>query len=205
MFCHQSSLELLEKIYQDRKLQHYAAKQNIHLYGDDVLILYRGIVQVQTFHHSGDETILGLLGPMMPISRAFSDLASHEIYTLSDVYLLRLSWQDIEKSPALALEMNQLLTRRLQQMEILLTLRNKSQVDERLLGLLAFLAHEFGKETSEGIDIDIRLTHQQMANMVGSTRVTVTRCMGALRKTGLLSKKKGRYLSVHRDVLSLSE
>jgi CRP-like cAMP-binding protein len=204
MFCHQGSLELLEKIYQDRKLQHYAAKQNIHLYGDDVLILYRGLVQVQTFHHSGDETILGLLGPMMPISRSFSDLVSSEIYTLSEVYLLRLSWRDIEKSHALALEMNQLLTRRLQQMEILLALRNKKQVDERLLGLLAFLACEFGKETSEGIDIDIRLTHQQIANMVGSTRVTITRCMGALRKANVLRKKKGGHLCVHRNVLSLS-
>jgi CRP-like cAMP-binding protein len=204
MVVHKSSLELLEKIYQDRKLQYYAAKQNVHLYGDDVLILYRGVVQVQTFHHSGDETILGLLGPMMPISTVFSDLAFSEIYTLSEVYLLRLSWQDIEKSPALALEMNQLLTRRLQQMEILLTLRNKKQVDERLLGLLAFLACEFGQETLEWIDIDIRLTHQQIANMVGSTRVTVTRCMGELREANLLSKSKSRYLCVHKDVLSLA-
>ncbi len=203
MVLRKGSLELLEKICQDRKLQHYAAKQYIPLYTDEVLILYRGIVQLQTFDPLGDESILGLLGPMMPMSRAFSDLASHEIYTLSEVDLVRLSWQDIDKSQALTLEMNQLLTRRLQQVETLLTLMNKNRVDERLLGLLALLAREFGKETPKGIHVDIPLTHQQIANIVGSTRVTVTRCLGAFKKASLLSTKKGRHLYVHQEVLNM--
>jgi CRP-like cAMP-binding protein len=199
--------QVLEEIYRERNLHHYAAKQKIPLYEDDVWIVYRGVVQIQTLHYSGDESIIGMLGPMMPFSRAFSDLDSYDVQALTEVDLLRLSWQDIQQSPALAMEMNQLLTRRLEQMEILLVLLSKKQIEERLLRFLVFLAREFGKESPGGICIDIRLTHQQIANMVGTTRMTVTRLLGAFKKASLVtlgSKGKAKHLCIHRDVLTLS-
>jgi CRP-like cAMP-binding protein len=203
MVLHTDSLESLEAMYQEHNLQHYAAKQKIPLYEDDVCIVYRGIAQIQTFHYSGDESTIGLVGPMMPFSRAFTDLDSYYVQALTDVDLLRLSWRDVQRSPALAMKMNQSLTRRLQQTEILLTLRNKNKLDDRLLRLLTFLAREFGKETPEGIRIDIRLTHQQIANIVGTTRVTVTRLLGGFRKASLLTKGKTRDLCIRRDLLTL--
>ncbi|MGA7953418.1 MAG: Crp/Fnr family transcriptional regulator [Gloeobacterales cyanobacterium] len=203
MALHTGALQVLEEIYQERNLLHYAAKQKIPLQEDDVWIVYRGVVQIQALHYSGDESILGMLGPMMPFSRAFTDLDSYDVQALTKVDLLRLRWRDIQKSPALAMEINQLLTRRLQQTEILLSLLNKNQIEERLLRFLAFLAGEFGKESPEGICIDIRLTHQQIANMVGTTRVTVTKLLGTLKKASLLRKGNSKYLCVHRDVLTL--
>jgi CRP-like cAMP-binding protein len=203
MALHTESLEVLEEIYQERNLLRYSAKQKIHLYEDDVWIVYRGVVQIQTLHYSGDESIIGMLGSMMPFSRAFTDLDSYDVRALTEVDLLRLSWRDIQKSPALAMEMNQLLTRRLQQTEILLTLLNKNQIEERLLRFLAFLAREFGKESPEGVHIDIRLTHQQIANMVGTSRVTVTRLLGAFKKASLLSKGNSKFLCMNRAVLTL--
>jgi CRP-like cAMP-binding protein len=200
------SFKVLEAIYQERNLLDYSAKQKIPLYEDDVWIVYRGFVQIQTLDYSGDESILGLLGPMMAFSRAFTDLDSHDVSALTNVDLLRLSWKDIQQSPALAVEMNQLLIRRLEQMEILLTLVNKKLVKERLLSFLVFLAREFGKESPEGIRIDIRLTHQQIASIVGTTRVTVTRLLGGFKKASLVTlvgKGKSRYLCMNRDVLTL--
>lgn len=197
-------LESLETMYQEHNLQHYAAKQKISLLEDDVCIVYRGIAQIQTFHYSGDESVVGLIGPMMPFSRTFTDLDAYYVHALTDVDLLRFSWQDVQKSPKLAMTMNQLLVRRLQQTEILLTLQNKSKLDERLLRLLIFLAREFGKESSEGIRIDIRLTHQQIANIVGTTRVTVTRLIGEFKRKSLLSKGRTRWLCLRRDLLALT-
>ena len=202
MALHTDALEVLEELYQECNLLHYAAKQKIPLYEDDVWIVYRGVVQIQALHYSGDESILGMLGPMMPFSRAFTDLDTYEVQALTKADLLRLSWRDIQKSPALAMEMNQLLTRRLQQTEILLTLLNKNQIEERLLRFLAFLAREFGKESPEGVRIDIRFTHQQIANMVGTTRVTVTKLLGSFKKTSLLSKGNSKYLCINREVLT---
>ena len=198
------AFEVLEEIYQERNLLRYAAKQKISLYEDDVWIVYRGVVQIQTFHYSGDESIIGMLGPMMPFSRAFSDLDSYDVQALTEVDLLRLSWRDIQKSPALAMEINQLLIRRLQQAEILLTLLNKNQIEERLMSFLAFLAREFGKDSPEGIRIDIRLSHQQIATIAGTSRATVTKILGAFKKASLVRKANSKYLCVNRDVLTLS-
>jgi CRP-like cAMP-binding protein len=92
----------------------------------------------------------------------------------------------------------------LQQAEILITLLNKNQIEERLLRFLAFLAREFGKESPEGIRVDIRLTHQQIANIVGTTRTTVTRLLGGLKKASFLRKGKSKYLCINRDLLTLS-
>ncbi len=198
------ALESLEAMYQEHNLQHYAAKQKIPLLEDDVCIVYRGVAQIQTFHYSGDESVIGLIGPMMSFSKAFTDLEAYFVHALTDVDLLRFSWRDVQKFPMLALEMNQLLVRRLQQSEILLTLRNKNKLDERLLRLLIFLAREFGKESSEGVRIDISLTHQQIANIVGTTRVTVTRLIGEFKRNSLLSKGRTRYLCVRKDLLNLA-
>jgi CRP-like cAMP-binding protein len=200
------SFEALEAIYQERNLLDYSAKQKIPLYEDDVWIVYRGFVQIQTLDYSGDESILGLLGPMMAFCRAFTDLDSYGATALTNVDLLRLSWKDTQKSPALAMEMNQLMIRRLKQMEILLTLVNKKLVEERLMSFLVFLAREFGKESPEGIRIDICLTHQQIANMLATSRISVTRLLGAFKRASLITlggKGKYRYLCVNRDVLTL--
>jgi CRP-like cAMP-binding protein len=101
------------------------------------------------------------------------------------------------------MEINQLLIRRLQQTEILWSILNNNQIEKRLLRFLAFLAREFGKESPEGIRIDIRLTHQEIATIVGTTRITVTRFLGAFKKASLVGKGKTKYLCIHRDVLIL--
>ncbi|MEC9028805.1 MAG: helix-turn-helix domain-containing protein, partial [Cyanobacteriota bacterium] len=38
----------------------------------------------------------------------------------------------------------------------------------------------------QGITIDLRLSHQSIAEAIGSTRVTITRLLGDLRNSGLV-------------------
>lgn len=204
MVSRTDSLRLLEELYQERTLWHYKTGHLIPLHKDDIWIVYRGIVQTQTIHPSGDESILGLIGPMMPLAKKFTTLESYSAIALTDVDLLRLNWRDVQDSPRLAMDMNQLLARRLRQTESLLALLGKRQTSERLLGFLAFLAREFGQETPKGIFLDIRLTHQQIANIVGTTRVTVTRLLGTFKKRSILTKGTGHRLCLNHGV-SLSD
>jgi CRP-like cAMP-binding protein len=204
MVSRTDSLRLLEELYQERTLWHYKANHLIPLHKDDIWIVYRGIVQTQTIHSSGDESILGLIGPMMPLARRFSTLESYTAVALTEVDLLRLNWRDVQDSPRLALDMNQLLARRLRQTESLLALLGKRQTSERLLGFLGFLAREFGQDTPKGIFLDIRLTHQQIANIVGTTRVTVTRLLGTFKKESILTRGTGHRLCLSHGV-SLSD
>jgi CRP-like cAMP-binding protein len=192
---------LLEELYQERNLWHYRAGRVIPLCRDDVWIIYRGIVQVQTLHPSGDESIINLIGPMMPLAQKFTTLESYDTYALSDVDLLRLRWKDIQDSPRLSIEMNQLLALRLRQTESLLALLGRRHIGDRLVGFLGFLAREFGQQTPDGIFIDIHLTHQQIANVLGATRVTVTRFLGILKQASLFWVGEDRRWHVSPQIL----
>jgi CRP-like cAMP-binding protein len=49
-----------------------------------------------------------------------------------------------------------------------------------VLKLLGWLANQFGKQTSTEQLIDMRLTHQNIADLLGSTRVNITRALNSL-------------------------
>jgi CRP/FNR family transcriptional regulator len=48
------------------------------------------------------------------------------------------------------------------------------------------LCRDFGVADELGITIDLRLSHQAIAEAIGSTRVTITRLLGDLRQSGLV-------------------
>jgi CRP-like cAMP-binding protein len=197
---------LLEELYRERTLRFFKGGQAIPLRGQDVWIVYRGIIQVVTLQPTGDEVLLGLLGPLMPLSRGLTLLEPYQAMALTNVDLLRLSYEEIQASPKLLREVNAQMARRLRQTEALLALAGKRLVIDRLQGFLYLLAHEFGQSTPQGMRIDVRLTHQQFANALGTTRVTVTRFLGELRERGLIDIGPDRriYLREMRQLAAAS-
>ena len=73
---------------------------------------------------------------------------------------------------------------------------------ERLIHLLLELAEQYGFETADGIALRIKLSHQDLANIIGSTRETVTVVLGELQNEGSL--RLGRRKIVLRDVNRLA-
>lgn len=57
---------------------------------------------------------------------------------------------------------------------------------ERINQLLSLLAEHFGISTPAGISIPFSLPHTRIAEIIGSTRSTVTRHLGRLKQQGLL-------------------
>jgi CRP-like cAMP-binding protein len=196
-----SSLKLvLEELYQGRPLWSYHAGKRISLLENDVCIIYRGFVRTQTLQHGGDESILGLVGPMMPVSPKFTLLNPYEVYALTSVDLLRITWSEVQRSDDLMREMNHTLIQRLRHTEVLLAIRSKRQTSERLIGFLSFLAQEYGNPTPQGIRLEVQLTHQQIADSISTTRVTITRLLGALKKASLIKVGPDRYLYVMNEL-----
>jgi CRP-like cAMP-binding protein len=67
--------------------------------------------------------------------------------------------------------------------------RHADRVREKLMQL----ARTHGKVGTEGLLLDIPLTHELLADMVGSTRETVTRALTQLAEQGLVQHEPGRY------------
>jgi len=154
--------------------------------GDYMYILRDGRVKVTKLSEDGREKILDFLetgsfvGEMALLERG---PRSASVKTLSPVRVLALSRTDfialLRKSPDLALAVIQELSRRLR------------SVNERTIGLLERLAKD-PSEDGERL-VTPSLTHQQIADMVGTSRETVTRVVKDLKESGWLRQEGKRY------------
>ena len=73
---------------------------------------------------------------------------------------------------------------------------------ERLVHLLLELAEKYGHPTPEGTLIGIKLSHQDLASMIGSTRETVTVLLGELQAAGDLTIKRRQIILTQLDRLA---
>lgn len=71
-------------------------------------------------------------------------------------------------------------------------------VPAKLAALLLELAAEYGVETEEGSQLGLKITHQEMANLIGSTRETISLTLAQFKKKGLINMN-GRTVIVADD------
>ncbi len=69
----------------------------------------------------------------------------------------------------------------------LLLVRHLSDAEQRLLALLQLLAERLGHRCGHWVELPLRLTHGRIAELVGHTRVTVTRQLSKWRQAGLIA------------------
>lgn len=59
--------------------------------------------------------------------------------------------------------------------------------EARLVAFLLVLCRDFGVETDAGIKINLKLSHQTLADLIHSNRVSITRILGQLQKQQMIS------------------
>ncbi len=86
--------------------------------------------------------------------------------------------------PALAANLVRVLSSQIAERELAVAIALEPRVERRLLLKLRQLAERWGRVTPDGIRLDLRLTHQELANMVGAVRESVTLALGRLAEAG---------------------
>ncbi len=86
--------------------------------------------------------------------------------------------------------------------ERILTLEYRT-VRERIISFLLTMSQRFGKQTNDGILIEVPLRHQDIASSVNATRETTSRELSALERKGLLENKQSYTLL--KDVEALQK
>jgi CRP-like cAMP-binding protein len=188
--------DLLEANYQKRNLVHLSAGSVVPLLKNNLWLVVRGMVKLGAVSVHGDELLLGLAGPNEPFGEPLSTVEAYEAVTLTDCDLLCLTMAEVEQSPALATAMLEAIAVRYRQAEYLLSLLGLRRVEERVRGFLELLAHDYGQVCEDGLRLNLRLTHQEMASALSTTRVTVTRVIGLLRDEGWLKIDDQRHLVI---------
>ena len=179
----------------------YDKAELIPLAQEGIWQVYRGVVQLSQFASSGDEILLGWVYPenFFGLWLTANQLENYQARALSDVYLRWYPLTEIESSPTLSQLVLSQVIYRMRQAEALLAIAGLRRVDERLQELLKLLAQEMGQSTSGGVRLNVRLTHQMLANAIGTTRVTITRLLGDFQAQGQVRFDSDRHLIICFD------
>jgi|UniRef100_UPI00404928DD CRP-like cAMP-binding protein len=191
-----SFVELLEASYEKRSLVHLPAGSRVPLLKKSVWLVVRGMVKLSAISVQGDELLLGLAGPNEPFGDPLSNVEVYEATTLCESDLLCLTCDEIAASPHLAMALLQGMGVRYRQSEAMLGLLGLRRIEDRVRGFLELLANDYGQPCDQGLRLNIKLTHQELASALSTTRVTVTRVLGSLKNEGWLQLDGQRRLVI---------
>ena len=124
---------------------------------------------------------------------------------MGDVSILRMRkdtyFAMLRRSPDAAVEIIKYLGNRLHEAQEKTKIMALDRADQRLAGLLIDLGARNGVKGPQGIRLSMRLTRQDMANMVGATTETVIRIMGRFKRDHLVSGTANRLVILNLDRL----
>lgn len=170
---------------------------------DSLFIVRKGLVKLVSLSERGTESILHIVraddvfGELLLVQgqRPFSAIA------LTDVQAGVLSRKDfleiLRTSPVFASNYTRLLARRLMEVEREFAGLIHAWAYHRLAKELLHLAEDIGEDTRIGTRIALKLTHEDLANLIGTTRETVTIQLHKFEEIGLI-RREGRKLIVDR-------
>jgi len=178
--------------------------------GDAALyVLTKGMAKLAMPYSRGKEATLRLLGSWdafgYPVFGAgVTRRARAEAVTPCEVVKVPKVFAEraIRRSPEAALKLTALLGLELARHEEWVACLLPYKAEAKLANLLLLLARRFGRETDAGAAVLPRLTHEELAGMVASTRESVSHALNDLRRRGVLGRERGRILVLKPDELA---
>ncbi len=164
-------------------------------------IVTEGKVKITKLSQDGKEIILELIHPMdffggLAVIRGFPYPAN--AVAMEDTRLLKISRSNLmrvlDRFPNLMYCMAQQVGDRMKESHETLKNIALERVEARIASLLLKLGDKTGQKTDEGTVIDMKLTKQDIAEMVGTTVETSIRTMSKLKKMGIVAEKEGRII-----------
>lgn len=178
----------------------YDRGKSILLNHGTIWYIESGLVRLSTLTQANEDTLIGLIGAEAPFGANFTVLPVYQATALSEVRLVEIPQADVTHSLDLARLLFAKLTRRLQQTETLLAISGNRRVKDRLYHLLQLLKVEVGEPVPQGVRLNVRLTHEDLASACCTTRVTITRTLGHLQQLGKLGvDSKGHLILLQSD------
>jgi CRP-like cAMP-binding protein len=160
-----------------------------------LFLLKQGQVRLYRINSQGKQFTIDILvdGNIFGETSSFS-LTDDQVYVeaMTDSYLCIIGKQEfesfIEKNAKLALKLISILSSRLKEIYEMSEKIALGDVKYRVLHLLLKLSEKIGKRKKEWQTIGIKITHMDIATMVGSSRETVSALMSQLKKEGVIKK-----------------
>jgi CRP-like cAMP-binding protein len=128
-------------------------------------------------------------------------LQTHGAIALCDVKIASIPSTEVAKNPALSQILLSGLNQRHKQTELLLFIAGQRRLKDRLRYLLQFLKQEIGESVENGTRLSVRFTHEELASACHTTRVSITRALGSLKKKGLITFDSKTHIILRGDMV----
>ena len=176
--------------------------------GTNMMVVLRGRVKVCTHSEDGKELVLNLFSP----GDVFGEIAlldgadrTADAVTIDDCDLLVLERRDflpfLRSHPDACLKLMAVLCQKLRQTSELLEEALFLEGPSRLAKRLVHLAEAFGRPVSDGVQINLQLSQQQLGNMVGMSRESMNKHLRQWREEDLIRIRDGYYVITDLEAL----
>lgn len=163
--------------------------------GNAIYFISEGKVKISYLDHSGRRLTLAVLkaGDFFGEMLFVDNHRELEAQALEDSVILTIDGRKFlnfaKEVPEAMMKLVGLFLRRIQRAQQRLKDLAFKDLEACLARTLLRLSREHGHRTAEGIEISLKLTHQQLAELVGSTRESVTLAVNRLQREGMLDKR----------------
>ncbi len=176
--------------------------------GEALFIIHSGRVKIFKTSPDGREQILNILRD----GSVFAEVVLFDgggypasAQALEDAAVSMLQTRDmevmLEKHPQLAIKLLRIMGARLRRAQGLIGDLALQDANGRLAALLLRAAWQKGRRTGEGIEINLTLTRQELASMMGTTRETVARILSRFQRDGILRVQKQKITILSEEKL----
>jgi CRP/FNR family transcriptional regulator, cyclic AMP receptor protein len=211
----QSAHSPLAKLLENYSWRQFKRGQTILFQGEVPRYTYvvkAGIVRTYNISANGDEQIISLSAPyeILPEAWFLQDASTayyfYGAYTDCQVYLVPR--EDLVSKAESHIELSQLLLRQAMRLhvgsKVHINALEQPKSRDKLVHLLHYLLLRFGEDMGNGRErINLRLTHQTLADMLGTTRETIALELSRLRREKVIDYKQQLYTIDKRKLLSL--
>ena len=169
--------------------------------GERCFVIASGTVKISAYNADGREAVLAVLGAgdiLGELALFEQSPRSADAAALEDAELLSLDAGSLNEAihahPEIAVALLSTLGMRLRQTNEAFQDIAFFDVPGRVARRLADLADAHGVEAAEGTLIDIALSQESLAQMVGATRESVNKALALLKRRGLVARTGKRYI-----------
>lgn len=190
----------------------YTQDSLVFMQGDaltDVYFIHRGKVKIYKTDMDGKEQIVNVLqsGDMFPHQGFFrqDDYLAHAavIEEALLVYIPIQSFEDfIMNHPEISVKLFRVLGDTIMDLHHRLEEQILHNTYEQIIMLLLRLSKSYGKQiTIEQVQLTTQFTNQELANMIGSSRETISQTVTQLKKKGIIHTDQSGFLVLNTEAL----
>lgn len=146
-----------------------------------------GVVRSLTWFEDGNCATLGLWSTGDIVGSALTSSIPFQIECLTDVsakVIPKENWHQLTDS----------MIMHMQRSEEFLKILHCRHTELAVMHILNWLAKRFGCEVDRGYLINLRLTHQELSEIIGTTRVTMTRILNSFERQGLIQRQHHHFI-----------